>query len=86
MQPPLGVDDVQEDFADGPFGGPEAFVEAIVGTGIEQRSQFFEVLGERSLDVDGDVYRISDDVYLNLYPTRGASRTVSMNGGGGTTH
>ena len=77
---------MQEDFANRPFGGPEAFLEPVIGTGVEQRSQFFEVLGERSLDVDGDVYRISDDVYLNLYPTRGASRTVSMNGGGGTTH
>ena len=82
MEPTLGVDDVQEDFANRPLGGPEAFVEAVIGAGVEQRSQFFEVLGERGLDV----YRISDDVYLNLYPTRGASRTVSMNDGGGTTH
>lgn len=82
MEPTLGVDDVQQDFANGPLGGREAFVEAVIGAGVEQRSQFFEVLSERGLDV----YRISDDVYLNLYPTRGASRTVSMNDGGGTTH
>ena len=68
VEPALGVDHVQQDFADGPFGGGEAVAELFIGAGVEEGSQLDEVLLERGLDIEGGIYKISDDVYLNLYP------------------
>lgn len=68
MQPALGVDDMQEDLANRPFSGCEAVAEAVVGACVKQNSQLVEVLLERSLHIDGCIYKINDDVYLNLFP------------------
>ena len=64
VEPALGVDDMQEDLADRPFGRGEAVAEAVVGACVEERSQLVEVLLERGMHI----YKISDDVYLNVYP------------------
>ena len=82
MQPALGMHDVQQDFANGPLGRRQALVQTVIGTCVEQRSQLVKVLRERALDI----YKIRDDVYLNLFPPHQRWLTVSVNGGGGTTH
>ncbi len=65
MQPAFGVDEMEQDLADRPFVVGEALAQPILVTRIEERPQLAEVLLERG----PDVYKISDDVYLNRYPT-----------------
>ena len=81
MQPALGMDEMQEDLAHRPLGRSEPLGEVVVRARVEQGAQLVEVFGQRGLDI----YKVSDDVYLKLFPTPTASRTVSNNDGGGTT-
>jgi len=65
MQPAFGMDEMEQDFSDRPLAVAEALAELLVSAHVEQRPQLVEVLLERG----PDVYKISDDVYLNRYPT-----------------
>lgn len=65
MQPALGVDKMEQDLADAPLIVAKALAEPFLVTRVEQRPQLTEVLLQRG----PDVYKISDDVYLNRYPT-----------------
>ncbi len=81
MQPTLGVHEMQEDFSNRPLRLRQPLIKQVVGTRVKQRAQLLKVLGQRA----SDVYKVSDDVYLNLFPASAPSPTVSISGDGGTT-